>query len=85
LKTQDSLRMAEILEEYKKIPLITRVYMTGCVLVTGACALELISPFQLYFSAPLIFRKFQFWRLFSNFFFFGSRFSLDYLFHLFFL
>jgi len=33
----------------------------------------------------LIFYKFQVWRLLTNFFFFGARFSLDFLFHMFFL
>eukprot|EP00475_Leptophrys_vorax_P007610 TRINITY_DN14820_c0_g1_i2.p1 TRINITY_DN14820_c0_g1~~TRINITY_DN14820_c0_g1_i2.p1 ORF type:complete len:228 (+),score=54.10 TRINITY_DN14820_c0_g1_i2:67-750(+) len=85
LNNKNTQGMAAIVEEYKKIPLITRVYVTGCFLVTGACYLELLSPFQLYFSAPMIFKKYQVWRLFSNFFFFGSKFSLDYAFHLFFL
>lgn len=54
-------------------------------MTTAACALDLVSPFSLYFSATLIFQKYQFWRLFTNFFFFGGSFSLDFLFHMFFL
>jgi Derlin-2/3 len=73
-----------VLDEYRKIPLVTRVYATSCVLVTAACALELVSPFSLYFSTKLILKG-QVWRLISNFMFFGSKFSLDYGFHLFFL
>ncbi|XP_043924619.1 derlin-3 isoform X2 [Protopterus annectens] len=33
--------------------------------------LEFITPFQLYFNPDLIFRKYQFWRLITNFLFFG--------------
>jgi hypothetical protein len=32
---------------------------------------QIISPFSVYFNARLIFRKFEVWRLFTNFFFFG--------------
>ena len=68
-----------------EIPPITRTYMIGAFLTTAACALDLVSPFSLYFSPTLIFLKFQFWRLITNFFFFGGSFSLDFLFHMFFL
>uniref|UniRef100_A0A674H086 Derlin n=1 Tax=Taeniopygia guttata TaxID=59729 RepID=A0A674H086_TAEGU len=43
----------------------------------GSCSaclpqqLEFITPFQLYFNPDLIFRKFQIWRLITNFLFFG--------------
>ncbi|MEE6527022.1 hypothetical protein FKM82_028051, partial [Ascaphus truei] len=33
--------------------------------------LEFITPFQLYFNPELIFRRFQIWRLVTNFLFFG--------------
>jgi len=69
---------------YLEIPLITRVYLTASVVTTAACALELISPFSLYFNAGLILYKFQIWRLFTNFFFFGAL-GLDFMFHMFFL
>lgn len=38
---------------------MTRVYLTGSVLITVACSLELISPFTLYFNVQLIFVKWQ--------------------------
>ncbi|UYV81302.1 DERL2 [Cordylochernes scorpioides] len=34
--------------------------------------LDVVSPFQLYFNPDLIFYKFQIWRLFTTFLFFGS-------------
>jgi len=69
---------------YLEIPLITRVYLTGSMLTTAACSLELVSPFSLYFNMRLVFIRMQVWRLFTNFFFFGSI-SLDFFFHMFFL
>ncbi|KAM4706887.1 derlin-3 isoform 2-T2 [Discoglossus pictus] len=56
--------------EYLQIPTVTRAYTTACVITTAA-VMELITPFQLYFNPDLIFRKFQIWRLFTNFLFFG--------------
>eukprot|EP00475_Leptophrys_vorax_P030823 TRINITY_DN4646_c0_g1_i2.p1 TRINITY_DN4646_c0_g1~~TRINITY_DN4646_c0_g1_i2.p1 ORF type:complete len:185 (+),score=5.70 TRINITY_DN4646_c0_g1_i2:194-748(+) len=77
--------MAQTLEDwYKQMPIITRSYLTLSFLTTAGCALEVISPFSVYFNANLIFKKFQLWRLFTNFFFFGSI-GIDFVFHMFFL
>lgn len=77
--------MAQNIEDwYKQMPIITRSYLTLAVLTTAGCALEIISPFSVYFNARLIFRKFQLWRLVTNFFYFGNI-GLDFLFHMFFL
>lgn len=72
------------LEWYNDIPVVSRVYLTLSFLTTAACALDLVSPFSLYFNYNLIVDKGQFWRLFTNFFFFGM-FSVDFLFHMYFL
>jgi Derlin-2/3 len=69
----------------REIPVVTRTYMIAALLTTAACTLELVSPFSLYYSWRQIIHKYQFWRLLTNFFFFGARFSLDFLFHMFFL
>eukprot|EP00958_Prasinococcus_capsulatus_P013453 scaffold1388_cov390-Prasinococcus_capsulatus_cf.AAC.3 len=77
--------MAQNIEEwYKQMPVITRSYLTLSFLTTAGCALDIISPFSVYFNARLIFYKFELWRLLTNFFFFGSL-GLDFLFHMFFL
>ena len=77
--------MAQTLEEwYSSMPVVTRTYLTLSFVTTAGCALELISPFSVYFNARLIVQKFQVWRIFTNFFFFGSL-GLDFLFHIFFL
>ena len=72
--------MAELLAEYYRIPVLTRVYLTGSLITTALCALELVSPYSLFFSWSAVLKKGQIWRIFTNFFFFGQRFSLDYLF-----
>ena len=77
--------MASLEQWIKDFPVITRTYMAGALLTTAACALDLLSPFSLYFSLPMIVQRHQYWRLVTNFFFFGQNFSLDFLFHMFFL
>ncbi len=72
------------MDSYWDLPPITRAYLTASVLTTGACALDLLSPFSLYFSPALVVHKLQLWRIFTNFFFFGAI-SLDFLFHIFFV
>lgn len=72
------------LEWYNEIPIVSRLYLTSSFLTTAACALDLISPFSLYFNFKLIFHKGQLWRLLTNFLFFGT-FSLDFIFHMYFL
>ena len=69
---------------YRQMPVVTRSYLTLSFLTTAGCALELISPFSVYYNSHLIFRKGQLWRLFTNFFFFGSL-GMDFVFHMFFL
>lgn len=69
---------------YFEIPIISRCYLTIAMAVTTACFLDIISPFTLYYNYELIVQKHQYWRLLSSFFFFGT-FSIDFLFHMFFV
>ena len=66
------------------VPPITRAYISGAILITALCSLEIVSPFSLYINLHLVIFKWQLWRLFTNFFFFGPL-SIDFLFHMFFL
>eukprot|EP00940_MAST-03C_sp_MAST-3C-sp2_P001190 g1190.t1 len=75
---------ADPFEWYKEIPIVSRIYLTLSFVTTAACALDLVSPFSLYFNYKLIVDKGEIWRLFTNFFFFGM-FSVDFLFHMYFL
>lgn len=67
-----------------EIPIVSRIYVTSAFLTTAGCAMDLISPYSLYFNLDLIVQEGQIWRLFSSFVFFGM-FSIDFLFHIYFL
>jgi len=69
---------------YMEIPVVSRAYLTSAFLTTAACAIDIISPFSLYFNFNLIFIQGQVWRLLTSFLFFGM-FSVDFLFHMYFL
>ena len=69
---------------YKELPPISRLYLTGAFITTGACAVEIISPFSLYFEWGLIVQQGEIWRLVTSYLFFGL-FSVDFLFHMYFL
>ncbi|KAJ3024235.1 Derlin-2 [Thoreauomyces humboldtii] len=71
-------------EWYYEVPVVTRTYVTAVVLATLSCQLDLVSPFHLYFNFNLIWKGRQWWRLITSFLYFGD-FSLDFLFHMFFL
>lgn len=76
--------MPTIEDWYTQIPIVTRVYLTLAVITTLLCALEIVSPFSLYFNWNAIVNKFEVWRLVTNFLFFGL-FGIEYVFHMFFL
>ncbi|KAJ3095657.1 Derlin-2 [Phlyctochytrium planicorne] len=69
---------------YYEIPIITRTFLTAVFFTTLALQLHLVHPLQLHFSFDLIFRSGQYWRLLTSFLYFGE-FSVDFLFHMFFL
>mmetsp|Transcript_18292 Transcript_18292/g.25808 ORF Transcript_18292/g.25808 Transcript_18292/m.25808 type:complete len:242 (+) Transcript_18292:128-853(+) len=74
----------DLIQWYMDIPPISRVYFTSAVLTTAGCAMDIISPYSLYFNFDLIFVKGQVWRLFTSFLFFGT-FSFQFMFHMYFL
>ncbi|KAL5034207.1 hypothetical protein BDV3_003778 [Batrachochytrium dendrobatidis] len=69
---------------YFDIPVITRLYSTCVVLMTLACQLDLVSPYRLFYSWTMVWKAKQYWRVITTFLYFGS-FSVDFLFHMFFL
>ncbi len=74
----------DILSWYTEIPIISRLYLTAAVGTTTACFMDILSPLTLYYNYDLILQKGQYWRILSSFLFFGS-FSLDFLFHMYFV
>lgn len=74
----------DLMSWYMEIPPVSRLYLTGAFLTTAMCALDIISPFYLYFNWDLVVSHGQLWRLVTSYLFFGL-FSIDYLFHMYFL
>lgn len=74
----------DLMSWYMEIPPVSRVYLTGAFLTTAACAVDLVSPYSLYFNWDLVFSQGQIWRLVTPYLFFGV-FSIDFLFHMYFL
>lgn len=79
-----ALSSTQLIRRYMDIPVVSRLYFTGAFLTTAGCALDIISPFSLYFNFDLIFFQGQIWRLITTYLFFGM-FSIDFLFHMYFL
>lgn len=69
---------------FTEIPFVSRLYLTGAILTTTACFMDIVSPLTLYYNHDLILKKGQYWRLATSFLFFGT-FSLDFLFHIYFV
>ncbi|ETW81728.1 hypothetical protein HETIRDRAFT_65032 [Heterobasidion irregulare TC 32-1] len=66
-----------------QIPPVTRAWLVLSVLTSLAVQSQLVTPLQLYFSFKASFTNMQLWRVFTNFFYFGTI-SLDFVFHMFF-
>ena len=64
--------------------LVPLMHQLTAFLTTAACAVDIISPFSLYFNWNLVFTEGQVWRLITSYLFFGV-FSVDFLFHMYFL
>jgi Derlin-2/3 len=62
----------------------TDAFSRSLSLSLSLSCVQVISPFSVYFNSNLVFKEYQFWRLVTNFFFFGAL-GLDFIFHMFFL
>ncbi|KAI8379240.1 Der1-like family-domain-containing protein [Radiomyces spectabilis] len=69
---------------YTDIPPITRIYITLASLTSLAVQLGFVHPLQLWLNFDSIVHSFQWWRLITNFLYFGPI-SVDFVFHIFFL
>ncbi|KAL6321710.1 hypothetical protein AAG906_031220 [Vitis piasezkii] len=58
-------------EYYRSLPPVSKVYGVACLLTTTAYYLQLYSPWNIALSYELVFKRFQVWRLVTNFFFLG--------------
>ncbi|KAI7900614.1 Der1-like protein [Cokeromyces recurvatus] len=69
---------------FTDIPPITRIYVSAACCTSIAVQLGFIHPLQLWLNYESITNDFQWWRLITNFFYFGPL-SVDFCFHIFFL
>ncbi|CBI38645.3 unnamed protein product, partial [Vitis vinifera] len=69
------------LKYYRSLPPVSKVYGVACLLTTTAYYLQLYSPWNIALSYELVFKRFQVWRLVTNFFFLGP-FSFSFAFRL---
>jgi len=66
-------------EWYKNLPPVTKVYWTVAVVTTILSSIGAMNAMWLYLDFDLVFKKFQIWRLLTNFIFFGN-FSMPFIF-----
>ena len=84
LQPQEEQHAPDMLGWYSDIPIVTRMYFTGAFVCTSLCAVDVLSPFYLYFNYDLVVHEHQVWRLVTSYLFFGV-FSIDFMFHMYFL
>ncbi|XP_056692923.1 derlin-1 isoform X2 [Spinacia oleracea] len=56
---------------YQSLPPISKGYGTLCLLVTTASQLSVLNPYYIALLYGRVFKNFEVWRLFTNFFFLG--------------
>mmetsp|Transcript_35092 Transcript_35092/g.86047 ORF Transcript_35092/g.86047 Transcript_35092/m.86047 type:complete len:240 (+) Transcript_35092:138-857(+) len=57
---------------YKSLPPVCKFWGTACVLTTVGIQLAVLDVRALYLDYPMVFKKFQIWRLLTNFCFLGG-------------
>ncbi|KAK6850134.1 Der1-like family-domain-containing protein [Apiospora arundinis] len=67
-----------------EMPICTRWWTTATVLTSALVQCQMVSPYQLFYSVRTVFTKGEYWRMLTTFLYFGP-FSLDLLFHVYFL
>lgn len=66
---------------FQQSPKLTKILTLSSIAISLLTWFEVVTPLGLYLNYNLIFKKFQIWRIFSNFFYFGD-FSLSFIFHM---
>lgn len=73
-----------LLDWFQAVPPITRIYMSLIAVMTLATHLDIISPFNIFFSSSLILKHGEYWRILTSFLYLGSP-GFDWLLHVYFL
>ncbi|KAK8484280.1 hypothetical protein V6N12_032717 [Hibiscus sabdariffa] len=56
---------------YQSLPPVSKLYGVACLMTTSALYFDLYNPWNIALSYQDVFKRFQVWRLVSNFFFLG--------------
>nr|POF19751.1 derlin-1 [Quercus suber] len=73
--------MAAPAEYYRSLPPVSKFYGVACLITTSALYLDLYNPYNIALIYGLVLKRFQVWRLITNFFFLGP-FSVSFGFRL---
>lgn len=68
-------------EYFRSLPPVSKTYGVACLMFTSACYLDLYYPPDIGLHYESVLKRFQLWRLLTNFFFLG-RFSFPFAFRL---
>ena len=66
---------------FQDSPKVTTFLTLTCLSISVLTWFEILSPLYLYLNFELIFKKYQFWRLFTSFFYYGDI-GLSFIFHM---
>jgi Derlin-2/3 len=64
--------MSDIWHEIDKIPPVTRSLVGSSLAVTLPTLLQVVSPYKLVFIRELVTKRWELWRLYTNFFLGGE-------------
>ncbi|KAL0957992.1 hypothetical protein HGRIS_000167 [Hohenbuehelia grisea] len=70
--------MDGFMAEIRKIPPVTRFLCASSLAMTVPVLMQIMSPYKLLFSKPLVVKRLEIWRLYTSFFLGGS--GINYLF-----
>ena len=69
---------------YADIPIVTKILFTGTFLMGCLVTFGMVTPDSVFLIWPFVTKDFEFWRLFTNFFF-TDKFSFNFVMHLYIL
>ncbi|XP_030937043.1 derlin-1.1-like [Quercus lobata] len=67
-----SVAMSTPAEYYRSLPPVSKFYGVACLMTTSAYYLQLYNPDNIELDYGLVLKRFQVWRLITNFFFLGQ-------------
>ena len=66
---------------FQQSPKITKILTLSSIFISLLTWFEIVSPYSLYINYNLVFKRFQLWRILTNFFYFGNS-SMNLILHM---